>query len=159
MNLLPVFQAMEASGLGQRIRESTWAFAAIESVHLVGLAMIGGAVLLLDLRLLRLVLTSRPLAELARETQPWIAGSLAVMVITGGALFTSEAVKCYYSTPFWVKMWSLAGAVIFTFTIQRRIARADEGRFGMGVQFAVAIVSLALWCGVGAGGRWIGFSG
>ena len=52
MNLLAFFQWCEATSLGTAIRETTWAFAVIESVHLLALSVIGGAVLLVDLRLL-----------------------------------------------------------------------------------------------------------
>jgi hypothetical protein len=85
--------------------------------------------------------------------------SWVVMMLTGSALFVSEAVKCYYSTPFWVKMTSLLLATIFTFAVQQRVAKADETRVGPMWQRLVAVVSLVLWFGVGAGGRWIGFSG
>ncbi len=52
MNLLPFFQWSEESGLGRMVRESVWAFAVIESVHLLALATMGGAVLLVDMRML-----------------------------------------------------------------------------------------------------------
>jgi hypothetical protein len=159
MNLLPFIQWCEGSALGSAIRTSTWAFAVIESVHLLALAAIGGAVLVVDLRLLGFGLRDQPVSRVARDAFPWLVGSLAVMLVTGVALFLSEATKCYYSTPFWVKMTSLLLATIFTFTIRQRIARADEGRVPPIVYKAVALISLALWFGVGAGGRWIGFSG
>ena len=54
MNLLPFFQMVEESGLGRAVRESVWAFAVIESVHLLALAMMGGAVLLVDMRMLNI---------------------------------------------------------------------------------------------------------
>src|SRR5918911_586356 len=104
MDLLPLFQWCEASTVGNAIRTSTWAFAVIESVHLLGLAAIGGAVLVVDLRMLGLGLKRQSVPELAREVQPWLGGSLIVMLVTGVALFLSESIKCYYSTPFWVKM-------------------------------------------------------
>ena len=44
MSLLPFFQWCEASALGNAIRTSPWAFAVIESIHLLGLAAIGGAI-------------------------------------------------------------------------------------------------------------------
>lgn len=159
MSLLPFFQWCEASAVGHAIRTSTWAFAVIESVHLLGLAAIGGAVLLVDLRLLGLGLRRQPVAQVARDAQPWLVGSLVLMLSTGVALFLSESIKCYYSTPFWVKMTSLLLAIIFTFTVRRKIAMADEGRTRPIWQKVVALVSLALWFSVGASGRWIGFSG
>src|SRR6185436_18235268 len=97
MNLLPFFQWCEATSLGSAIRESTWAFAVIESVHLLALSVIGGAILLVDLRLLGLGLRRQALADVAREIQPWLIAGLSVMIVSGVALFLSESVKCYYS--------------------------------------------------------------
>ena len=45
------------------------------------------------------------------------------MIATGVPLFLSEPIKCYYSPAFWVKMWTLAIALIFTFTIRTRVTR------------------------------------
>ncbi len=157
--MLPFFQWCEASGIGEAIRTSPWAFAVIESVHLLGLSVIGGAVLIVDLRLFGFGLRGQPVTQVAREAQPWLIGSLLVMLATGFGLFLSEAMKCYYSTPFWVKMISLFLAIIFTFTVRRSVTMAGEERVRPLWLKLVALVSLTLWFGVGAGGRWIGFSG
>ena len=156
--LLPFFQWCESTALGTAIRMSPWAFAVIESVHLLGLAVIGGAVLLVDLRMLGFGLTNQRIAELARAVFPWLVGSLVVMLLTGVALFLSEPLKCYDSRAFWVKMISLGLAMLFTLTIRRRVTLADETRVRPIWFKLVALVSLALWFGVGGGGRWIGFS-
>jgi hypothetical protein len=156
VTLLPFFEWCEATAVGAAIRNSTWLFPAIESVHLLGLAALGGALLVLDLRLLGLGLR-RPVAELARDSQPWLAGSILVMLATGIPLFLSEAVKCYYSQPFWVKMVALPPAMLFAFTVRRRVALADESRPVL--HKLVGLVSLSLWFTVAAAGRWIGFSG
>jgi hypothetical protein len=157
--LLPYFQWFETTGLGAAIKNTSWAFAVIESVHLLALAVIGGAVLMLDLRLLGFGLRHQPIPDVAREAQPWLVGSLAVMLVTGFGLFASEATKCYYSTPFWVKMTSLALAMAFTFTVRRRVSLREDAGARPVLLKLVALVSLTLWFGVGAGGRWIGFSG
>src|SRR5262245_35031677 len=121
MDLLPYFQWCESSAVGQAISSSTWAFAVVESVHLLGLALIGGAVLMVNLRLLGWGLRDYSLPELARDIQPWMIGSLTVMIVTGIGMFASEATKCYYSQAFWVKMASLVLAILYTFTVQRRV--------------------------------------
>jgi len=156
--MLPFFQWVSETPLSQAISQSPWEFAVIESVHLLALAVIGGAVLMLDLRLLGLGLRDQPIARVARDAQPWLVASLIVMLVTGVLLFSSEPIKCYYSTPFWVKMSSLLLAMIFAFTVRRRVALADEGRVRPVWLKVVAVVSLVLWFGVGASGRWIGFS-
>ena len=158
-SLFPLFQSIEASGIGQTIKTSPWAFPVIESVHLLALAVIGGAVLVVDLRMLGLGLRRQRIVEVARDAQPVLVGSLVVMIVTGVGLFVSEAVKCYYSTPFKVKMVCLVLAAIFTFTVKRQVTLADEARVRPLWFKLVALVSLTLWLGVGASGRWIGFSG
>ena len=157
--MLPFFQWCEGSLAGATIRGSLWLFPVIESFHLLALALIGGAILLVDLRLLGLGLRGQPVAQLARGVERWLAGGLAVMITSGALLFTSEAIKCYYNPAFWTKMEFLLPALIFTFTIRRRVAFAEEGRVWPLWNRVVAISSLALWTGVGAGGRWIGFTG
>ena len=159
MDLLPLFQWCEESGLGRTVRESVWAFAVIESAHLLALTTMGGAVLLVDLRLLNFGLRNRPVGELAREAQRFVNLGLVVLIFSGLGLFASEAVKCYYSTAFSVKMGSLLAATIFTYTVRKRVSFAEEGRVGGGTQMLVALVSMALWFTVAASGRWIGFSG
>jgi hypothetical protein len=158
MSLLPLFEWCENAGVGQAIRISTWLFPVIEGIHILGLCVIGGAILLVDMRLLGLVLRREPIAELARDSRPFLLGSLAAMLVTGLLLFSSEAVKCYYSPAFWFKMTSLALAITFTFTVRQRVTQADDARIGPIKGKVVALISLALWSGVGWGGRWIGFS-
>ncbi len=158
MPLLSFFQWCEQSRVGETIRQSSWLFPVIEAIHLLGLGVIGGAVLIVDLRLLGLGLRRQSAAQLARDAQPWLIGSLLLMICTGSLLFLSEAIKCYYHEAFWVKMASLFLAIVFTFTIQRRVIVADATQARPVWSKVVAIVSVLLWSGVGFGGRWIGFS-
>jgi hypothetical protein len=159
VSLLPYFEWIETNGVGRLIRDSLWLFPVIESFHLLALALIGGAVLLVDLRLMGLGLRRQPVAQLARDVQPWLVGGLIVMLTSGFLLFTSEAVKCYYSSAFRTKMMFLPPAIVFTFTVRRKVAAADEARMRRLWARLVAVTSVSLWSIVGAAGRWIGFSG
>jgi len=116
--VLQFFTWIEATPLGAALRDSLWLFPVVESFHLLGLAVIGGAVLMLDMRMLGLGLTRTSLSELARDTRPFLFWSLMVMLISGFLLFASEATKCYANAAFWFKMGSLALAILFTFTVQ-----------------------------------------
>ena len=158
MSVLDAFTWLENTGAGAAIRASPWLFPVVEGLHLVGLAFIGGAVLVVDLRLLGLGLRDEPVARVARAAQPWMTGSLVVMLASGFLLFLSEAVKCYNSFAFWVKMASLALAIVFAYTVRRRVAAADPAAVDAIWRRVVAATSLLLWAGVGWGGRWIGFS-
>ena len=120
--------------------------------------VIGGAVLVVDLRLLGFGLRRQSAAQVAEDAQPRLIGSLLLMIVTGVLLFLSEAIKCYYHLAFWMKMGSLLLAIIFIFTIQRRVTLADANGVRPVWNKVVAFVSIILWSGVGIGGRWIGFS-
>ena len=154
MNLLPLFQWFEATAIGTVVRESLWLFPVIECVHLLALALLGGAVLVVDLRLLGLGLRAQPADELAQKVHPWLVGALAAMIGTGVPMFLSEALKCYYSPPFWYKMGLLALAAVFAFTVRRRVLAGSSESIGSRL---TAVVSLALWFSVGFSGRWIAF--
>ena len=148
-----------ASWLSQLIGGSLWMFAVIEAVHLLALAAIGGAVLIVDLRLLGYGIREQPIDKLARDAHRWFVWSWWVMIVTGVLLFFSEPEKLFFSPPFFYKITSLVLATVFALTVRRRVTLADEGSVSAATLKLVAIVSLALWFGVGAGGRWIGFGG
>src|SRR5712664_617089 len=87
------------------MRSSPWLFPVIATIHLMGLALIGGAVLVVDLRLLGLGLRRQPVAQVARDAERWLLVSLLVLLPTGLLQFMCfAATKYYYLTAFWVKM-------------------------------------------------------
>lgn len=156
MNLYPIFDAIEHTPLGVGIKESVWLFPAIEAVHLLALAALGGATLVLDLRLVGFGLVGQGVPAIERAARPWQLGALALLVATGTLLFFSEAVKLYYNPSFWVKMSALLLAILFTFLVRNPLARHD--RLAGASALAVGALSIALWLVVAAAGRWIGFS-
>ena len=158
MDLLPFFQWCYNTPIGEAIRNSNWLFAIIEAFHLFGLGLLGGAVLIVDLRLLGVGLRKQPAAQLWAATQPWLIGSVILLVASGIPLFLSEAIKCLYSFPFWVKKTSLLLVLLFTFTFLRRVTQMEPTSDRPPQGRVTALVSLVLWFGVAWGGRWIGFS-
>jgi hypothetical protein len=156
VDLLSLFETLESTGLGLMVRESVWLFPVIEAVHLLGLSLLGGAVLVVDLRLLNRGLTGTPVQALARHARPWLVTAVVVMILTGVPLFLSEAVKCYYSPSFWVKILTLPIALGFTFFVRQRVAVSETTP--RGIAAVTGATSIALWFVVAAAGRWIGFS-
>jgi len=139
------------------MRSSSWLFPVIATIHLMGLTVIGGAVLVVDLRLLGFGLRRQPVAQLARDAEQWLLRGLLVSLATGVLLFMCFATKYYYLAFFWVKMTSLLLVLVFTFSIRRRVTMVDETRMSPVWSKLVALVSLSLWTTVAIGGRWIGF--
>jgi hypothetical protein len=158
MTVLSLFQWCESTAIGVAIRDSLWLFPIIEAVHLVALALVGGCILIVDLRLIGLGFTHRPASHLAQSLRGWFLGGLVTMVVTGCMLMSSEATKCYRSPAFWIKMIALGLAISFAATIRRRYV-VDAPELSSTVRARlVGLTSLGLWLTVGIAGRWIGFS-
>ena len=157
MSLLDFCKWVQYSPLLSSMRSSPWIFPVIASVHLMGLALIGGAVLVVDLRLLGLGLSHQPVAQVARDAERWLLVSLVVLLPTGILQFMCfAATKYYYLAAFWVKMAALSLALVFTFAVRRRVVMADETRMSPVRRKLTAVVSLSLWSSVAIAGRLIG---
>ena len=156
MSLHSLFMALAHSPLGHAMQASMWDFAIVEMVHLLALAVLGGCVLIVDLRLLGVILKGESARDIGRDLGRLLLGSLLVMVLSGVALLSEEAGKCYYSPAFRCKMALLAAAILFYFTLHRRaLLNTGTGKPNRWARLA-AIVSLLLWLGVGVAGRAIG---
>jgi putative copper export protein len=156
MSLLHFFQWMNELAPSVGIRESIWLGAIVNVMHLLSLAVLAGAVLIVDLRLLGGGMKQRPLADVARDAQPWVIGSLLGLLVTGIPQLISNAIREYYSFFFWFKMAVLVLALIYTFTVRRQVTLADEGRVGPAWAKVVGFISIALWAGVAIPARLIG---
>jgi hypothetical protein len=158
MSLLELCRWIQFSPPLVAMRSSSWLFPVIASIHLMGLALIGGAVLVGDLRLLGIGLSRQPVAVVARDAERWLIAGLLIMVPTGILQFMCFATKYYYLKFFWVKMASLFLVLVFTFSVRRKIvAMADAMPDHSSKSKLAALVSLSLWFTIALGGRWIGF--
>jgi hypothetical protein len=154
VSLYHTAQNIEASALGQTIRESTWLFPAIESTHLLALALLGGSILIMSFSILGWGLKT-PVADLYRSAHRYLNAAVIVLLITGVLLGISEPVKLYGRQAFWVKMISLAIALLVTYFVFNPLVR--RGASGLGLR-SVTVLTMAAWLLVAMAGRWIGFS-
>jgi hypothetical protein len=152
---LPLFRWADQTWIAQWIRDSTWVFALIEVFHLFGLTLLLGTVTVLNLRLFGWGLRGYPLKSVAEDALPWTFVGMAVSITSGILLFASEAMKCYGSPPFFIKMGLLAAALVFTFTFHRNLTKADAP--SPAASKWAACLAIALWFGVGLAGRAIAF--
>jgi hypothetical protein len=156
--MLPLFQWIEATSLAMTINNSKYAFAVIEFMHLLSLAVIGGAVLVVDARLLGFGFRNQKVSEVAAAARPWLIGSLIGIVVTGVLMFSSLAAgKYYFNFGFWWKMYFLAAAIVFTFAVRQPYAMRANAEGGTLKAGLIAVVSTGLYLGVAVMGRAIGF--
>ena len=154
-SLRPFFYWCEATILGQWVRGGTWEFPLIETIHILALTMLYGCTVVLSLRLMGVLMHSWTIARLAQQVTPYLNWSLVVILCSGILLYLSEATKTFDNDAFWVKVWLLFGALVFHFTVVRRVTKQDEVPRAIG--FVVGLVSMVLWLGIGCAGRAIAF--
>src|SRR5258708_4765818 len=143
------FHWVAHTSLGVALRESTWAFAVIEVVHLLALSVFGGTVLLINLRFWGVGLKLEAVSKVVRSLSPQMLGSLVVMVITGVLMVTSGPMRYYYNAAFRWKMALFLVAVLIQFALYRRALKTDfatskRQRITAGCSLAICLaVSLA----------------
>ena len=144
------------------IKHSAWQFPVIESVHSLALSVMLWPAAILDLRLLGLVMRRRPVSQVASQFLPWTWTGFVVMVLSGAILFSSEAVKCYNSPFFRVKVILLAiaglNALLFHKTVFRNLAAWDQDTATPWRAKMAGGCSLAIWIGVVAMGRALAYA-
>ena len=145
--LQPFFQTMNDSWVAKSISESLWIYPLDQAIHLVFLALFAGSILILDIRLLGLGMREQSVAKVARDSWPWVIVGFLGLVATGIPQLIQNAMREYYSEFFWIKMYVLPIALIYTITVRRMVSQADEGRVNPGVQKIVGLVSILLWFG------------
>ena len=153
--LLEIIYLLEDSYIGEYVRSSLWLFPVIQSFHLIGLGILGGAVVVGDLRLMGILMRTESTRYVIRVTRPWFNFGLFILIITGIPLFLSEAVKCYYSRAFWIKISCLLFGALFVYFIRNPIVLSKDENFMIKI---LGFVSFSLWVVTAASGRWIGFS-
>lgn len=158
-SLLPFFEWMETTWFG--VIGKTWgaAFAVVEAFHLLAMALLGGAVLVSDGRLLGLCFVDQSNREIQDQAHRVFVAGLAIMLLTGVFMACGVAMKIYYLDVFWYKMLALAAGMLFVFFVKRPLIKHDIEAMNPWVVRAVAVSSLMVWFTVAATGRWIGFSG
>jgi uncharacterized protein DUF6644 len=158
MSLLPFFEWLETSPLGQLAKSYGGVYAAAQSLHLVSLALLGGTVLVTDLRLLNVVLRDVPSEVVEEAAHKWFKVGLTVILISGVFMVAGVAQKAYYNAFYWAKMLALAVGIVFVFAIKRPLLRQAHQEINPLTLKLVALASLTVWFTVAACGRWIGFS-
>lgn len=158
MELLSFFEWLEhSSALGHASKAYGGVYAVFQSLHLLSLGLLGGTMLVTDLRCFNLILKTTPIATITEQAHTWFRICLIVVLGTGVFMLAGVAVKCYTKPAFWAKMTALLIGVIFVFAIKRPLLTRAAG-VDPWVAKCVAVTSITLWFTVAAAGRWIGFS-
>jgi hypothetical protein len=143
------------NAIADALNSSEWAFPLAECVHIGGFAVSIGSIVLVDFRMLNLGLRHETAARILRYTEPWTLISLLFVVFSGAALFLSQTGIYLENVVFPIKMYLLVAALIYNFTVHRKVATMESPPPVLSK--SVAILSLLLWVSIVFGGIFIGF--
>jgi hypothetical protein len=132
-----------------------WSFALAECIHIGGFAVGIGSIALVDFRMLNLGLRHETTERILRYTEPWTMIALLFVVFSGAALFLTQTNIYLVNLVFPIKMYLLVAALIYNFTIHRKVATMANP--SPALSKSVAIVSLLLWVLIVFGGIFTGF--
>ena len=147
-----VSAALEASALASALRGSQWVYPMVNSAHVLGVAMLVGAAIPMDLRLVGIWRRDMPLGDVLSLLRPIAGAGLALAVGAGALLFIVQA-RDYAAMPlFGLKLGLIAAALVNALAFGRRVLDLAPT-----AQRRIGVASLALWIGALVAGRMLGY--
>jgi hypothetical protein len=162
MTLFDLCQRIQDSAFATALLESQYMWLLVESAHVLGLSLSVGLIIVTDLRLIGRFRRNEPVSEVLEQLRPWLLVGFAVMFLTGGLLFVSEAAKVFASPWFKLKMLFLllagVNAAWFEVKLGRKLdAWNDAAILPIGARIA-GWTSLGCWTAVIVFGRWVAYA-
>jgi hypothetical protein len=153
---------LAATPLSHVIQTTKWIIPAVQTIHILSVAVVFSFAVLVDLRIWRLLQSDVPLPDVARRFLPAIWPVLLILLITGSLLIIGEPRRSLVNSTFYLKMALLAVAIVLTAGLQRLIASSpdfwDRDRRRRMMGRLAATLSIVVWCGILFAGRWIAYT-
>ena len=153
-----MLEQLETSGLATWVAESFYGYPIVLGLHAIGLSIVVGLLVFVDLRLLDFLRDIRLSAMLGPMKLAWVG--FAVNALSGFALFSSQATYIIYSTPFLIKIGLVILGAIIAFHIQRQATKNVDDWEANSVPSSIKVaagISLLCWMGAIIAGRLIAY--
>ena len=161
MTLLSIAQAIQSVDPFAAVRMSWYVYPIILTLHLCGIALLGGMVLMTDVRMLGWTMKERAVSDVVNQLRVPKRIFLGLAVLCGILLAGAKAEEYYYNPFFWAKISLLASialhGLIFRGSVYRKVGEFDRLKKMPGRVKLAAGLSLLLWTGVACAGRGIGY--
>lgn len=153
---------LAATPASQFLQTTEWIVPAVQSVHILSIAVVISAVLMVHLHTLGFAMRSQSSALLAARFLPGLWWALVVLLLSGATLIVAEPERSLQSPMFQLKMLLLIVAITLTLLYQLPL-RKDPAYWTKTPMrrtnsMAVAIASLLVWVGIVFAGRWIAYA-
>jgi len=153
---------LAATPVSHTIQTISWIIPSLQIIHILSVAVVFSAAILVDLRIWRVLERDQHLPEVARRFLPTIWPVLLILLVTGRLLIVGEPRRSLVNATFYLKMALLAVAIMLTAGLQRSISSSPDSWDGnrarrIAERFA-ATVSMLVWCGILFAGRRIAYT-
>jgi hypothetical protein len=135
--VLEICKWMQETWLSRAIAESVWGYPIIGAIHVLGIALFGGAVLMTDVCALGFAMRRTSAEEIARRFRDWKRIGLCVMTVTGILLFWSAPVRYYDRVSFRIKIVLLLCVAANGWILRSKLQRVSAW---LSLVFWVAII-------------------
>jgi hypothetical protein len=159
--LSDVSKWLAATSLSHTIQTAGWIIPALQTIHILCVAVLFSSAVLVDLRIWHLVLRDLPLRDIGRRFLPLIWPVVVVLLLTGGLLIVGEPRRSLLNTTFYIKMALLVFALVLTALLQWSLASPgfwDKDNVRRASAHLAATASLLAWCGIIFAGRFIAYT-
>ncbi|HME07820.1 MAG TPA: DUF6644 family protein [Bryobacteraceae bacterium] len=137
------------------LNNNEWSFPLAECIHIATFAMAIGTIATVDLCMMGLGFRKQTPAQLLKETSLWTLAGLIITISAGLVIFSTDPVRYYYNWSFRYKVIALVLAIVYNYTIHRKVAVSDSPPV---VRKMAALVSLALWVSIVFSGIFYAFT-
>ena len=153
---------VEALPSSVAIRESIYGYTALLSLHVVGMCVFAGLVLMMDLRLIGVGNMRTPLSQLQKRLFPWQMAGMVLSTVTGAVLIYGQPSRFYANIFFWVKVMMMVLAMVNALAFHRStyhtiVVWDSHAVPPFGAKLS-GVLSVALWAGVVVAGRMIAYN-
>jgi uncharacterized membrane protein SirB2 len=149
---------LSGTRLSLLIQNVSWIIPAVQSLHILSVAVVMSSMAMLDLRLMGLTGRRQSVSAMAARLLPRMWVALIVLAITGSILVIGEPDRDLPNPAFQTKMAALAAAIVLTLVVRRQIGKQEsfwEAR-PLAAKLAAG-ASLLLWLGIVVAGRWAAY--
>jgi hypothetical protein len=155
-----IFVALEQSGFGAAVRQSTWLFPMANVGHVLALALFAGALAVMDVRLLGGLAATSPAHVLMRARSVAVA-AFVLLAVTGFMQFAADASHLIINPVFQIKLaligLGLVNLAVFEFGVKRAVTGLGPDAAMPASAKTAGFMSIAIWIAVAACGRTIAY--
>ncbi|PTQ58459.1 hypothetical protein C8J26_3760 [Sphingomonas aurantiaca] len=114
--------------LSTAIRETSWIIPGVQSIHIIAIAGVVGAAIVMDLRLAGVLATDEAPRAVVKRHLPWMWSSLALLLTSGFVLGLGEPYRVLMNPVFWAKMALVLTGFVLTLLFRYPLVEDNSQR-------------------------------